>query len=108
MAAMYQRVVLFYNSYIKHYLFPQAEESNEGYQNHHKKKIQIAGQAIQNPTLPLDIRLQAVQDIGLLAYTGRLLYCAVYISTYNIKHLLYILYNKPILVYHFLTLTQAN
>ncbi|XP_062302150.1 armadillo-like helical domain-containing protein 2 [Osmerus eperlanus] len=67
---MYQRVLLFYNSYIKHYLFPQVEESNEGYQNHHKKKIQIAGQAIQNTALPLDIRVQGVHNIGLLAYTG--------------------------------------
>ncbi|CAB1320620.1 unnamed protein product [Coregonus sp. 'balchen'] len=67
---MIQRIALFYSNHIKNYLFPNDEGSDEDYKNLHYKKIRLAGQDIQNTELPLEKRVLAVHNIGLLGYTG--------------------------------------
>uniref|UniRef100_A0A8C7PS12 Uncharacterized protein n=1 Tax=Oncorhynchus mykiss TaxID=8022 RepID=A0A8C7PS12_ONCMY len=67
---MIQRIALFYSNHIKNYLFPNDEGSDEGNKNLHYKKIRLAGQDIQNTELPLEKRVLAVHNIGLLGYTG--------------------------------------
>uniref|UniRef100_A0A8C8IPA3 Uncharacterized protein n=1 Tax=Oncorhynchus tshawytscha TaxID=74940 RepID=A0A8C8IPA3_ONCTS len=67
---MFQRIALFYSNHIKNYLFPNDEGSDEGNKKLHYKKIRLAGQDIQNTELPLENRVLAVHNIGLLGYTG--------------------------------------
>ncbi|XP_014033759.2 armadillo-like helical domain-containing protein 2 [Salmo salar] len=67
---MIQRIALFYSNHIKNYLFPNDEGSDEGDKNLHYRKIRLAGQDIQDTELPLEKRVLAVHNIGLLGYTG--------------------------------------
>ncbi|CAL8293563.1 unnamed protein product [Merluccius merluccius] len=67
---MFPWLTSFYNNHIKWRLFPQTEETFVGAADLHRTKIDRAGQAVMDADASLCARVNAVNCLGILAYTG--------------------------------------